>query len=105
MMALTIAVSLKQKIRRSCRAENRNAPNIWTAERQLMKANALIFLGPPGAGKGTQARIASSHFSVPQVSTGEILRNAVRNKTAIGMIAKLRMDAGELLPDEVVCSL
>jgi len=70
-----------------------------------MKSQALIFLGAPGAGKGTQAREVSRHFSIPQISTGDMLREAVRNQTPLGLAAKARMEAGELVPDEVVCGL
>lgn len=65
----------------------------------------LIFLGPPGAGKGTQAKILSQYLSVPQVSTGDILRAAVRDETPMGIRAKTYMDRGELVPDEVVVGI
>ena len=70
-----------------------------------MKAKALIFLGAPGAGKGTQAREVSKAFTVPQISTGDILREAVKNQTPLGLAAKLKMEAGQLVPDEVVCGI
>ena len=70
-----------------------------------MRSQALIFLGAPGAGKGTQAREVSRHFSIPQISTGDILREAVRNQTPLGIAAKAKMEAGELVPDEVVCGI
>ena len=70
-----------------------------------MRAQALIFLGAPGAGKGTQAREVSRHFSIPQISTGDMLREAVRNQTPLGLAAKAKMEAGELVPDEVVCGI
>ena len=70
-----------------------------------MRAHALIFLGAPGAGKGTQAREVSKHFGIPQISTGDILRDAVKRQTALGLAAKARMEAGELVPDEVVCGI
>ena len=70
-----------------------------------MKAKALIFLGAPGAGKGTQAREVSKAFSVPQISTGDILREAVKNQTPLGLAAKQKMEAGQLVPDEVVCGI
>jgi len=70
-----------------------------------VRSQALIFLGAPGAGKGTQAREVSQHFSIPQISTGDILREAVRNETPLGLAAKAEMEAGELVPDEVVCGI
>ncbi|HXX22787.1 MAG TPA: adenylate kinase [Terriglobia bacterium] len=70
-----------------------------------MKWQALIFLGAPGAGKGTQAREVSKHFLIPQISTGDILREAVRNQTPWGLAAKAKMEAGDLVPDEVVCRI
>jgi len=70
-----------------------------------MKAQALIFLGAPGAGKGTQAREVSNQFAIPQISTGDMLRAAVKKQTAMGLAAKAKMEAGELVPDEVVCGI
>jgi adenylate kinase len=70
-----------------------------------MRSQALIFLGAPGAGKGTQAREVSKHFSIPQISTGDMLREAVRNRTPLGLAAKAKMNAGELVPDEIVCGI
>jgi len=62
----------------------------------------LIFLGPPGAGKGTQAKRLIERFGIPQLSTGDILRKAVADGTPLGKQAKALMDAGKLVPDEVV---
>jgi adenylate kinase len=62
----------------------------------------LILLGPPGAGKGTQAEILSRELSIPTISTGNILRAAVKNGTPVGLKAKEYMDAGKLVPDEVI---
>jgi adenylate kinase len=70
-----------------------------------MKAQALIFLGAPGAGKGTQAREVSKEFAIPQISTGDILRDAVKKQTPLGVAAKKKMEAGQLVPDEVVCGI
>ncbi|MDR3673963.1 MAG: adenylate kinase [Acidobacteriota bacterium] len=70
-----------------------------------MRAHALILLGAPGAGKGTQAREIARHFGIPQISTGDILRDAVKRQTALGLAAKAKMEAGELVPDEVVCGI
>lgn len=65
----------------------------------------LVFLGPPGAGKGTQALGVSEKFSIPHISTGDILRNEIKNGTALGLQAKSFMDAGKLVPDEVVIGI
>lgn len=65
----------------------------------------LILLGGPGAGKGTQATFLTEHFSVPQVSTGDMLRAAVRDGTPLGNQAKAIMDAGDLVPDDLIIGL
>ncbi|WP_080597161.1 adenylate kinase [Leptospira weilii] len=65
----------------------------------------IIFMGPPGAGKGTQAKILCTKLSIPQISTGDILREAVKNQTAMGIEAKRYMDAGDLVPDSVVIGI
>ena len=70
-----------------------------------MKPRALIFLGAPGAGKGTQAREVSKEFGIPQISTGDILRESVKKGTALGLAAKAKMEAGQLVPDEIVCGI
>ncbi len=62
----------------------------------------LILLGAPGAGKGTQAEIISKKLNIPTISTGNILRAAVKNGTPVGMKAKKYMDEGKLVPDEVI---
>jgi adenylate kinase len=61
----------------------------------------LVLVGPPGAGKGTQAEFIAAHFSVPKISTGDIFRTNVSGATELGRIAKKYMDAGDLVPDEV----
>ncbi|MCB8955060.1 MAG: adenylate kinase [Nocardioides sp.] len=61
----------------------------------------LIIMGPPGAGKGTQARFIAEHFGVPAISTGDIFRANVSEGTELGLEAKRFMDAGEYVPDEV----
>src|SRR3712207_9367998 len=58
-------------------------------------------MGPPGAGKGTQAKVVATHFGVPAVSTGDIFRANVANKTALGVEAQRYMEAGEYVPDSV----
>ena len=65
----------------------------------------LILLGPPGAGKGTQAKMLKEKFQVPQISTGDILRQAVKDNTELGARAKIVMDAGQLVPDNIVMGL
>ena len=62
----------------------------------------LILLGPPGAGKGTQAEVLVDKLNVPQISTGDILRAAVKKGTPVGLQAKSFMDAGDLVPDDVI---
>ena len=65
----------------------------------------LILLGAPGAGKGTQAEVISATLNIPQISTGNILREAVKNGTECGIKAKSFMDSGALVPDEVVIGI
>lgn len=65
----------------------------------------IIFLGPPGAGKGTQAKMLIERYGIPQISTGDILRAAVKEGTPMGNKAKEYMDAGKLVPDEVVIGI
>jgi adenylate kinase len=62
----------------------------------------LIFLGPPGAGKGTQAEAIIKEFKIPQISTGDIIRAAIRGGTSLGKEFKSYTDAGKLVPDELV---
>ena len=65
----------------------------------------IIFLGPPGAGKGTQAAKLVEEFATPHISTGDILRAAVKNQTELGKKAKGYMDAGDLVPDSLIIDL
>lgn len=65
----------------------------------------LILLGPPGAGKGTQAQRMVERYRIPQISTGDILRAAVKESTPLGMKAKGFMDRGQLVPDEIVIGI
>ena len=65
----------------------------------------IILMGPPGAGKGTQAQFIQQRFGILQISTGDMLRAAVKEGTPLGLEAKKYMDAGQLVPDEVIIGL
>ncbi len=65
----------------------------------------LLLIGPPGAGKGTQATIISKKYGIPQIATGDMLRQEVKNATDLGTKAKSYMDKGELVPDSLVISM
>lgn len=65
----------------------------------------IIFLGPPGAGKGTQAQRICAALNIPQISTGDILRRVMKEQTPTGMKAKSFIDAGKLVPDEVIIDI
>jgi adenylate kinase len=65
----------------------------------------LILLGPPGAGKGTQAERLASDFSLPYIATGNLLREAVRDETELGLKAKEYMDRGDLVPDDLIIAM
>ena len=65
----------------------------------------LILLGAPGAGKGTQAEILSKKLEIPTISTGNILREAIKNRTETGLKAKAFMDNGQLVPDDVIIGI
>ena len=65
----------------------------------------LVLVGPPGAGKGTQAQFIASHFAVPKISTGDIFRTNVSEGTDLGIEARKYMDAGDLVPDEVTIGM
>ncbi len=65
----------------------------------------IIIFGPPGAGKGTQAKLIQQYFNIPQLSTGELFRNAIKNQTELGKKVKSILDAGDLVPDEIVVDL
>ena len=65
----------------------------------------LILLGAPGAGKGTQAEVICKHLNIPAISTGNIIREALKNGTELGLKAKSYMDSGALVPDEVVIAI
>ncbi len=70
-----------------------------------MTARRIVLLGPPGSGKGTQAVRLAAWLDVPHISTGDLLRNEVQNRTELGMRAQSFMDRGELVPDQVVAEM
>jgi len=65
----------------------------------------LILLGAPGAGKGTQSKFLCEEFSIPQISTGDMLRSAIANGSDVGMEAKRIIDAGQLVSDQIIVDL
>jgi adenylate kinase len=65
----------------------------------------LIFMGPPGAGKGTQAKLFAKTYNIPQISTGDILRQAVKEGTPLGKKAQIYLEKGELVPDEIMIGI
>lgn len=65
----------------------------------------IILLGSPGAGKGTQAQFLTKYFNIPQISTGDMLRNAIKSGSELGLQAKVLMDRGELVSDDIVIGL
>ena len=67
--------------------------------------SSIVLFGPPGAGKGTQAERITQSLGYPQVSTGDMLRSAVKNRTKTGVAAKKYMDAGKLVPDSIIIDL
>lgn len=67
----------------------------------MSKASVYVLLGPPGSGKGTQAKLLAPKFGLPHISLGDLLRDAVANKTKVGEIAKGYLDAGKLVPDKI----
>src|SRR5271165_3276054 len=83
-------------------AQTSSAVNVKAKERVV---GPIIMLGPPGAGKGTQAKLISETLGIPQISTGDILRDNVAHKTELGMKAKGIMEHGDLVPDELVCDM
>ena len=72
-----------------------------TAEKPLV----VILMGPPAAGKGTQAATLSKHLGLPHISTGDLFRDNIRNKTPVGKLAKFYIDQGKLVPDQVVLDM
>src|SRR4051794_10465796 len=88
---------------RSMDAQSSSAvSSVMTKERLL---GPIILLGPPGAGKGTQAKRISETFKIPQISTGDLLRDHVARQTELGQKAKAAMDRGDLVSDELVCDM
>lgn len=65
----------------------------------------IIFLGPPGSGKGTQAKRLAAAYHIPHISTGDLLREQIKQKTALGQIAKGWIEAGQLVPDELIIEM
>ena len=65
----------------------------------------IILIGPPGGGKGTQAKLLVEKFNIPQISTGDMLREHVKNKTTLGLQAKEYMDSGALVPDKLILNM
>src|SRR5690348_3674316 len=72
------------------------------ADQPARTPGPVILLGPPGAGKGTQAKKIVEHYGIPQISTGDLLRDNVQRGTELGRRAKAIMDRGELVPDELM---
>ncbi len=72
------------------------------ANETACKIGTVVLLGPPGAGKGTQAKQVAQHYGIPQISTGDLLREHVQRGTQLGLAAKALMERGELVPDEVL---
>ncbi len=83
-------------------AQTSSAVDVKTKQRV---AGPIIMLGPPGAGKGTQAKLLAETLGIPQISTGDILRDNVARKTELGLKAKDIMGRGDLVPDELVCDM
>jgi adenylate kinase len=84
-----------------------SAPTAQAVENdsKTFEVGTLVLLGPPGAGKGTQAKVISERFGIPQISTGDLLRDNVARGTELGKKAKVLMDSGELVPDQLVCDM
>src|SRR6266705_3385523 len=75
------------------------------AEQVLRNIGPIVLLGPPGAGKGTQSHNITQHYRIPQVSTGDLLREHVKQRTPLSMEVKELMARGELVPDHLVCEI
>jgi adenylate kinase len=75
------------------------------AQETSRTVGAIVLLGPPGAGKGTQAKRMMEHYGIPQISTGDLLRDHVARGTELGLAAKAVMARGELVSDDLVCNM
>lgn len=75
------------------------------AEQVLRNIGPIVLLGPPGAGKGTQAKRITGHYRIPQVSTGDLLREHVKQGTPLGLQVRDLLARGELVPDNLVCDI
>jgi adenylate kinase len=75
------------------------------AEQVLRNIGPIVVLGPPGAGKGTQSKRISEHYRIPQVSTGDLLREHVKQQTPLGIRVRDLLAKGELVPDHLVCDI
>jgi adenylate kinase len=85
--------------------QSREARANSMGEQAVRNIGPVILLGPPGAGKGTQAKQIVEHYNIPQISTGDILREHVKQGTPLGLQAKALMERGELVPDNLVCDM
>ncbi len=81
------------------------AINFFSKSHTQSKPLVLVMLGPPGAGKGTQAKQLAKHYQIPQISTGDLFRENMQNATSIGIKAKEYIQAGSLVPDDVVLEM
>lgn len=81
------------------------APATGMADAKTREVGPVILLGPPGSGKGTQAKQIVARYGIPQISTGDLLRDNVARSTELGRKAKAVMERGELVPDDLVCGM
>jgi adenylate kinase len=82
----------------------RGLPSVYQLKSTQHMTNLVLF-GPPGAGKGTQADFLKEKYHLVHISTGDVFRNNIKNKTALGMLAKSYMDKGDLVPDQVTIDM
>src|SRR6202789_1710329 len=92
----------RQEIRVKGAISMANEPAMSTANDAARNIGPVILLGPPGAGKGTQSRRVVERYGIPQISTGDLLRDHIARGTALGLAAKGIMARGELVPDELM---